>query len=125
MVTFQFITCIKAFHMRWFRSATLSNTLSPFFSATRRRDSRETTEPIRQAMLAALGEDGARHNPQLYSRLSALHDPLALWYARGDVVAVLSQLHGEAKAVATVQELLPFFKGVLPRSMTDSCRTPR
>jgi hypothetical protein len=111
--------------MRWFRSATLKQTLTPFRGASPEGISGEATEPIRQAMLAALGEDGARLSPQLHSRLSMLRDPQALWYARGDVVAVLSRLHGEAKAVATVQELLPLFKGMLPRSMTDSYRAPR
>jgi hypothetical protein len=92
---------------------------------SRRGNDRESIEPIRQAMLEALGEDGARLNPQLSRRLATLHDPHALWHARAEVVAVLSQLHGEAKAVATVQNLLPVFKGVLPRSLTKTLRTPR
>jgi hypothetical protein len=111
--------------MRWFRSATLRRSLLPMFGASRRGNGRESIEPIRQAMLEALGEDGAQLNPQLRRRLATLHDPHALWHARAEVVAVLSQLHGEAKAVATVQDLLLVFKGVLPSSLTKTYRAPR
>lgn len=111
--------------MRWFRSASLRNSLLPIFGVGRRDNGQESIEPIRQAMLNALGEEGAQLNPQLCRRLATLRDPHALWHARSEVVAVLSQLHGEAKAVATVQDLLPVFKGVLPSSLTNSHRSSR
>ncbi|MBA4211832.1 MAG: hypothetical protein C0449_02000 [Polaromonas sp.] len=73
-------------------------------------------------MLDVLGEDGAQINPQLVRRLKYLHDPHALWFARAEMVAVLSQLHGEALAVHRVQSLSPVFAGLVPKSLIDSSR---
>ncbi|WP_310567520.1 hypothetical protein [Hydrogenophaga sp.] len=103
----------------------LRNTISALLGSEVRRDSPEALEPVRQAMLAALGEKGAEMNPRLKHRLMYLHDVHALWYARSDMVAVLSSLHGEAKAVDTVIRLSPVFQGLLPKSMMDSCRMRR
>lgn len=111
--------------MRWLQPASLHQTISAFLGGGVRRNIRTNLEPIRQGMLSALGEEGARLNPQMHARLSTIQDAHAFWYARAELVAILSQLDGEAKAVATVQELLPLFKGVLPRSMTDSARLTR
>lgn len=80
--------------------------------------------PVRQAMLDALGEDGHRLNPTFTRRLRFLHDAQALWYARSELVAILSQLYGEAEAVARVQRLLPLFEGRIPSSLIASCRVP-
>ena len=88
-------------------------------------ESPETLEPVRQAMLAALGEDGAILNPRLKHRLMYLHDVHALWYARSEMVSVLSRLHGEAVAVDTVMGLSSVFQGLVPKSMMDSCRVRR
>ena len=76
-------------------------------------------------MLNALGSEGAELNPRLRHRLLYLHDAQALWYARSEMVAVLSHLHGEAHAVETVQNLSPVFQGLLPKSMLDACRMRR
>lgn len=84
----------------------------------------DSVEPVRQAMLDVLGEDGHRLNPALSRRLRFLHDAQALWYARSEVVATLSQLYGEAEAVARVQGLLPLFEGRIPASLIASCRVP-
>jgi hypothetical protein len=76
-------------------------------------------------MLQALGDDGAQLDPGLHQRLTTLPDAHALWYARMDLVAVRSEIDGEAKALATVQELLPMFEGLLPSSMTAPSRFSR
>ena len=75
--------------------------------------------------LAALGEEGALINPQLSRRLQYMPDANALWFARSEMVAVLSRIHGEAKAVDIVQELSPSFRGLLPRSLMDAGRMRR
>ena len=72
-----------------------------------------------------LGEDGARVNPALKRRLKFMHDAHSLWYARGELVAVLSQLHGEALAVHRVQSLSPVFQGLIPRALIDASRIRR
>lgn len=111
--------------MQRLQPSSLHQTISSFLSTSLRRGARAGVEPIRQAMLEALGQDGARLNPALHARLSTLQDAHALWYARAELVAVRSQIDGEAKAVAAVQHLQPVFKGVLPRSMTDAVRLSR
>lgn len=110
--------------MRWIKPG-LRNTLSAMLGGQERTDSPESLEPVRNAMLQALGEDGAKLNPHLHRRLQYLHDAHALWYARADMVAVLSRIHGEAHAVRTVQRLSPAFKGLLPKSLTDATRARR
>lgn len=110
--------------MRLFKPG-IRNSISALLSPEARRDSPESLEPVRDAMLAVLGEDGARINPQLARKLKYLHDAHALWFARAEMVAVLSQLHGEALAVHRVKNLSPVFQGLLPRSLMDACRTRR
>ncbi len=110
--------------MRWIKPG-IRNTLSAMLGAQERTESPESLEPVRHAMLQALGEDGARLSPHLHRRLQYLHDAHALWYARAEMVAVLSRLHGEARAVSTVQQLSPAFKGLLPKSLTDATRPRR
>lgn len=110
--------------MRWMKPG-LRNTISALLGAEIRKDSPEALEPVRVAMLSALGEEGAAINPRLKHRLMYLHDAHALWYARSEMVAVLSRLHGEAKAVDTVIGLSPVFRGLVPNSLMESCRLRR
>lgn len=110
--------------MRWMKPG-LRNTISALLGTEIRKDSPEALEPVRVAMLSALGEEGAAMNPRLKHRLMYLHDAHALWYARSEMVAVLSRLHGEAKAVDTVIGLSPVFRGLVPNSLMESCRLRR
>jgi len=110
--------------MRWIKPG-IRNSISALLGTEVRKDSPESLEPVRQAMLQTLGEDGARLNPHLKRRLQYLHDAHALWFARAEMVAVLSRLHGEAKAVSAVQALSPAFEGLLPRSLMDASRARR
>jgi hypothetical protein len=110
--------------MRWFKPS-IRNSISALLSPEVHQDPGEALEPVRKAMLDVLGEDGAQINPQLTRRLKHLHDPHALWFARAEVVAVLSQIHGEALAVHRVQSLSPIFQGLVPKSLIDSGRTRR
>ena len=107
--------------MRWIKPG-LRNTISAILSSEARQQTPESLEPVRLAMLGILGKEGADRNPMLHQRLMYLHDAHALWYARSEVVAVLSQLHGEAQAVAMVKNLSPMFRGLLPKSLMDACR---
>lgn len=76
-------------------------------------------------MLAMLGEEGAQANPELSRKLRYMRDAQSLWYARAEMVAVLSQLHGEALAVHRVQSLSPAFQGLLPKSLMDASQQRR
>lgn len=112
--------------MRWFKPV-LRNSISALLgSDVLSPRAPQSLEPVRQAMLAALGEEGCRLSPELKHRLSYLPDAHALWFARSELVEVLSRLHGEVQAVDTVRALSPAFSGLLPRSLTDSAnRAPR
>jgi hypothetical protein len=110
--------------MRWFKPS-IRNSISALLSPEVHQDPGEALEPVRKAMLDVLGEDGAQINPQLTRRLKYLHDPHALWFARAEMVAVLSQIHGEALAVHRVQSLSPIFQGLVPKSLIDSGRPRR
>lgn len=110
--------------MRWIKPS-LRHSISALLGNEMRKHSPESLEPVRQAMLAALGDDGAQANPRLKHRLMYVHDAHALWYARAEMVAVLSSLHGEVKAVEMVRRLTPIFDGLLPRGLMDSTRSGR
>lgn len=110
--------------MRWFKPG-IRNSISALLSPEVRKDSPESLEPVREAMLAALGEEGAKANPELTRKLRYVRDAHGLWYARAEMVAVLSRLHGEALAVHRVQSLSPVFQGLIPKSLMDASRTRR
>jgi hypothetical protein len=110
--------------MRWIKPA-LRHSISALLGSEVRKHSPESLEPVRQAMLAALGSDGAALNPRLKHRLLYLHDANALWFARAEMMSVLSRLHGEAHAVDALKGLTPAFKGLVPRSLMQSTRVGR
>jgi hypothetical protein len=72
------------------------------------------TEDIREAMLALLGDSGSRQYPQVMRRIRYASDIQALWYLRGDLMAALAALHGEAEARRRVQGITDMFRGLLP-----------
>ena len=55
-------------------------------------------EDIRETMLELLGDEGARFHPSVTRRIRYATDIQALWYLRGDLMAVLAGVHGEASA---------------------------
>ena len=111
--------------MRWLKPV-LRSSISALLGSEMRPHSPELLEPVRQAMLDALGNEGSELSPGLRRRLSYLPDAQALWYARSEMVSVLSQLHGEVRAIDMVRALSPIFVGLLPKSLTESAgRAPR
>jgi hypothetical protein len=112
--------------MRWIKPV-LRHSISALLGSETltRRPAAVSLEPLRQAMLATLGNDGEQLNPRLMRRLQHLHDALAFWYARPEVLAVLSQVHGEAKAALLIRDLTPCFKGHIPASLMDAQRFAR
>jgi hypothetical protein len=73
---------------------------------------------IQEAMLAALGETGARRFQLVARRIQYSPDLQALWYLRGDLMAALAALHGEARARETIQDISDQFQGLVPRGMS-------
>ena len=79
----------------------------------------EGTEDIRESMLAALGPAGARHFPQITRRIRYANDIHALWYLRGDLMATLAGIHGEATARQKIASISAQFQGLLPGGLSS------
>jgi hypothetical protein len=77
------------------------------------------TEDIRESMLAVLGEAGPKHFPQVTRRIRYANDIQALWYLRGDLMAALAAMHGEAAAREKVASVTHMFRGLLPNGLTS------
>lgn len=77
------------------------------------------TEDIREGMLAVLGETGSKHFPQITRRIRYANDIQALWYLRGDLMAALSAMHGEAAAREKVTSVTSMFNGLLPSGLNS------
>lgn len=78
-----------------------------------------STEDIREAMLALLGADGPQRYPQLTRRLRYANDLQALWYLRGDLMATLAAMHGESIARQQVRTITEMFEGLLPSGLAS------
>ena len=78
-------------------------------------------ENLRDAMLDCID---ARHATgmtpfaQMFTRIRHSNSAEDLWYLRGDLMALLSSLHGEAQAREKVDVLTPLFEGLLPPGLT-------
>lgn len=107
--------------MRWLKPS-LRHSISALLGPSPRADDEDQLEPVREAMLTVLGEEGARLNPALKRKIKFLHDAHSLWYARAELVAVLSRVHGEALAVHRVQSLSPVFQGLVPKALIEASR---
>ena len=79
----------------------------------------ESIEDIREAMLELLGDDGAQRFPQVTRRVRYAGDIQGLWYLRGDLMAVLAALHGEARAREQVGAISEMLDGLLPSSLAS------
>jgi len=77
------------------------------------------TEDVREAMLSCLGEAGPRHFPQITRRIRYANDVHALWYLRGDLMAALSTMHGEATARKMILNITAQFQGLVPGGMSS------
>jgi hypothetical protein len=77
------------------------------------------TEDIRELMLSVLGEPGTRHFPQITRRIRYASDIQALWYLRGDLMAALASMHGEAAARSKIASVTAQFQGLLPAGLTS------
>ena len=75
-------------------------------------------EHIRQRMLTELGDYGDRKFPAVVRRVRFAPDVHGLWYARSDVMAILSTTHGESVARKKMTDISGEFVGLLPKSVT-------
>lgn len=75
-------------------------------------------ETIREQMLAELGDYGDRKFPAIVRRVRFAPDVQGLWYARSDVMAILSNTYGETVAREKMLKISGKFVGLLPKSVT-------
>lgn len=68
-------------------------------------------------MLALMTDIGDNRFPQLARRIRYAIDVQALWYLRGDLMAVLAGRHGEAAAREKIDALAGMFEDLLPRGL--------
>ncbi|WP_143762947.1 hypothetical protein [Ramlibacter tataouinensis] len=74
-------------------------------------------EDIREAMLGLLGDQGRNSYPHVTRRIRYAGDVQGLWYLRGDLMAVLAAMEGEAHAREKLQSVSRMFQGLLPSSL--------
>lgn len=104
--------------MRWIKPDLKSSLLGLLHGGEVTPSSLEKrTESIRQLMLNELGEFGEKHYPKIALRVRYAQDAQGLWYARGDVMAVLSAMQGETIARQKVSGITKMFDGLLPGSL--------
>lgn len=72
-------------------------------------------EDIRDSMLALVEDDGDK--PHVKRRIRYAVDVQALWYLRGDVMAVLAGRLGEAAARAKLTAINEMFENLLPEGL--------
>jgi hypothetical protein len=107
--------------MRWFKP-NLRGSIHAIFSLGQPRAPSESVleisiEDIRISMLEAIGTtDDAQHR-QIRRRIRYAIDVMALWYLRGDLMAVLASKYGEAEARLKLSAITDMFEDVLPEGL--------
>jgi uracil-DNA glycosylase len=109
--------------MRWLQSKLRNSTFIRLGSAEFSSSLLENqTEIVRRLMITAMGEFGAKHYPTIVARVHNAPGPVGLWYARTDLMAVLSSMHGEYRARRTVKDITELFRDLLPKSLAVQLR---
>lgn len=106
--------------MRWFNLNLKGSVLALLgggdLSATALED---RTEDIRLFILTELGEFAEQNYPKLVRNVTYAHDAQSLWYTRGEVMAVLADMHGETIAREKIERINDKFRGLLPRGLSS------
>lgn len=107
--------------MRWFKPNLRSSIYAIFTSnhASDPQDSQQeiTIEQIREAMLVLMARVGEERFPQVTRRIRYATDVQALWYLRGDLMAVLASREGESAAREHIDAVTRMFREVLPEGL--------
>jgi hypothetical protein len=77
------------------------------------------TEDIRLFILMELGEFAKENYPRLVRSVRYAQDAQGLWYTRGEVMAVLADMHGETIAREKIERISDKFRGLLPRGLSS------
>jgi hypothetical protein len=108
--------------MRWFKP-NLRNSLHAIFSSgllshpPDEPDTIITIEDIRHRMLDLLLEEESERATIARRRIRYADSVEALWFMRGEMVAVLARTRGEATALALVSTVSEMFDDLLPEGL--------
>jgi hypothetical protein len=110
--------------MRWFKPK-LRNSLYAIFSVGSPGsavDDRPTEvifnmEDIRETMLDLATIDEDQRSGPVVRRIRYASDLEALWFIRGELMALLARNHGEAAALERIESLSSMFADLLPRGL--------
>jgi hypothetical protein len=106
--------------MSWIRSSLVTGVQSFLNGQSGANESRlqSALEDIREAMLEGLSVPGAVSASKLELKVTYASDLNDLWYLRGDVMAAIAAVDGEAVARRKLDRISGMFKGLLPKSLT-------
>ena len=106
--------------MRWFKP-NLRSSLHAIFSLGHSAPPAPSLgigiDDIREAMLGLLSTVGPERFPNVTRRIRYATDVQALWFLRGDLMAVLASSHGEAVAREELAEISEMFENMLPEGL--------
>lgn len=88
-------------------------------NASKAKRDASALDDIRHAMLNVLGDRGALAYPVVQLRVTYANDVQDLWYLRGDVMAAIAALDGEATARERLAMVSAMFKGLLPSGLSS------
>lgn len=106
--------------MRWFKTKDLRSSIYAMFSVSTARprvDDAVTMDQIREAMLALVTLDPGDRAAGLARRIRYATDLQALWFMRGEIMQLLSRIHGEMAAREKIDELSFLFADILPSGL--------
>ncbi len=107
--------------MSWIPTSLVTGVQNLFKSPSGAKETRKLTaiEDIREAMLDGLGVSGAVATSKLEQKVAYATDLNDLWYLRGDVMAAIAAVDGEAIARRKLDQISSMFKGLLPKALTS------
>ena len=107
--------------MSWIPSTLVTGLQNLFTGCDNAQVARAETalEDIREAMLNGLGVSSEVTASKLELRITYAADLQDLWYLRGDMMAAIAGVDGEALARQKVDQISDMFKGLLPRALTS------
>lgn len=104
--------------MRWFKTKDLRSSIYAMFSVStahrRPPDDGSALEAIRELMISLASMDGSDRGAALARRIRYAMDLQALWFMRGELMALLARSHGEEAARNKVTEVSAMFEDLLP-----------
>lgn len=101
--------------MSWKTSKITTSLMALLGASAPKLGTNARVEAVRKAMLDPLDDlDTSQRLARVMSRIEYAPDIQALWYLRGDVMAVLAEAHGESAATGRLSEISGKFHGLLP-----------